>query len=76
MRLRPATTFDKWVIWISAMVICLAISACGLLPEAPPPPNAICDSLRPVVPSSSTQDTEQSREENANFVTVFDAVCS
>jgi hypothetical protein len=36
---------------------------------------AICDELRRDLPTYSRQDTQQSRDEGAQFLDVFNAVC-
>lgn len=37
--------------------------------------SAVCDSLRPVLPTWSTHDTEQSKAEAVLFLDVFQAIC-
>ena len=39
------------------------------------PADAICDGLRPALPTWSRRDTEQSKTQGARFLDVWDAVC-
>lgn len=56
------------------MVTCaLLMTGCGA--TTPSGTDAACDSLRPHLPSWSSQDTEQSKVEGAKFLDVFAAVC-
>ena len=55
-----------------------ALSAAVLAGCASPPPapaEAVCDTLRPALPTWSSQDTEQSKREGTRFLDVWSAVC-
>ena len=50
-------------------------AACTPLPAPITPADAVCDALRPALPSWSSQDTAQSKTEGARFLDVWQAVC-
>ncbi len=57
---------------------CLAAGLAVLTACTPPPPapaQAVCDALRPALPTWSRQDSAQSRKEAARFLEVWTAVC-
>jgi len=54
-------------------IICMGLYACT---TTPPGTGAACDALRPVLPTYSTEDTEQSKREGATFLDVFEATCA
>lgn len=61
----------------------LAIFALAFLPGCfgggsqvvAPPDSAVCDSLEPHLPTWSENDTDESVEQGAAFLSVFSAVC-
>ena len=56
----------------SMLLAATLLSACN---TTPPGTGAACDALRPVLPTYSTNDTEQSKREGATFLDVFNATC-
>ena len=56
-------------------IICMGIYGVVGCTTTPPGTGAACDALRPVLPTYSTKDTEQSKEEGATFLDVFNATC-
>ena len=58
---------------LAAVVSALLLTACA--PPPPAPAHAVCDALRQALPTWSRKDTEQSREEAARFLDVWEAVC-
>lgn len=62
--------------WMRLGLLSLSIltSACAA-PVASGTDAAVCRELRRALPSWSRQDTEQSREEGARFIAVFEAAC-
>jgi type IV pilus biogenesis protein CpaD/CtpE len=55
------------------LILALSMSACAS--TAPSGTDAVCDALRPVLPTYSSQDTEQTRVEGLRFLDTFAAVC-
>ncbi len=53
--------------------VLLTLTACT--PPVHTPADAICDGLRPALPTWSRQDTERSKIEGARFLDVWHAVC-
>ena len=56
----------------AAMLLASLLTGCT---TTPPGTGAACDALRPVLPTYSTNDTEQSKREGATFLDVFNATC-
>ena len=58
------------------VTLVLLTSACGpVATSATETERTICRELREALPTWSSQDTLQSREEGDRFLTVFEAVC-
>ncbi len=62
------------LLWLSAAIAALLLAGCTSL--SPAPAQAVCDALRPALPTWSAQDTEQSKQEAAQFLDVWEAVCN
>ena len=60
-------------LWLSAALSALFLTACTSIPPAPA--QAVCDALRPALPTWSAGDTERSKAEAAQFLDVWEAVC-
>ncbi len=59
----------------ASLVVAAALSGCAA-PPAPTPADAVCDALRPALPTWSQADTERSKREGARFLDVWEAVCN
>ncbi len=57
------------------LVVAAALSGCAAAP-APAPARAVCDALRPALPTWSRADSERSKIEGARFLDVWEAVCN
>ncbi len=55
------------------LVVAAALSGCS---AAPAPARAVCDALRPALPTWSRADSEKSKIEGARFLDVWEAVCN
>lgn len=58
---------------ITMVTLALLTSACAK--RVPSGTDAVCDALRPVLPTYSVRDTAQTKEEGDRFLTVFGKVC-
>lgn len=58
-----------------AMVM-LAMLMTGCASTGTSETESACDAMRPYLPTWSSQDTEQSKNEGARFLDVFKAVCN
>ena len=54
-------------------IVLLMLAGCAT--RRPAPPAAICDAIRPALPTWSGKDTERSRREAARFLDVWNEVC-
>ncbi len=57
------------------LVVAAALSGCSATP-VPAPARAVCDALRPALPTWSRADSERSKIEGARFLDVWEAVCN
>jgi len=57
------------------LIAALLMAGCGATGGYATTDGAVCDSLRPVLPTWSIHDTEQSKAEALLFLDVFQAIC-
>lgn len=57
------------------LIAALLMTGCGATGGYATTDGAVCDSLRPVLPTWSIHDTEQSKAEALLFLDVFQAIC-
>lgn len=60
---------------LGLLMATLAMLTSGCAATVPSGTDAACDALRPHLPSYSTRDTDQTKQEGAQFLDVFQAVC-